>query len=88
MAKTATGLLSRDLEFEIIGDYTHPSPLLQKKGRNLFNPPLWCSFGGRPGTVGIVAGLKKGQNIRNREGLWPQLTGKRASWPVNKRCWV
>lgn len=32
MAKTATGLLSRGLEFEIIGDYTHPSPLLQKKG--------------------------------------------------------
>lgn len=31
MAKTATGLLSRDLEFEIIGDYTHPSPLLQNK---------------------------------------------------------
>lgn len=63
-------------------------PFPTKKGGNLFNLPLWCSFGGRPGTVGIMAGLKKGQNIRNREGLWPQLTGKKASWPVNKRCWV
>lgn len=25
------GLLSRDLEFEIIGDYTHPSPFPAKK---------------------------------------------------------
>lgn len=32
VAKTAAGLLPRDLEFEIIGDYTHPSPFLQKKG--------------------------------------------------------
>lgn len=60
MAKTATGSLSGDLEFEIIGDYTHPSPFPAKKKKNLLNPPLWCSFGGRPGTVGIHHWPKKG----------------------------
>lgn len=59
MAETALGSLSRGLEFEIIGDYTHPSPFLKKKKRNLFNPPLWCSFGGRPGTAGIHHRPKK-----------------------------
>ena len=62
MAKTAPGSLSRGLEFEIIGDYTHPSPFLKKKKkkkRNLFNPPLWCSYGGRPGTAGIHHKPKK-----------------------------
>lgn len=35
-------------------------PLSCKKKQNLFNPPLWCSFGGRPGTVGIHHWPKKG----------------------------
>lgn len=34
-------------------------PFSEKKKRNLFNPPLWCSFGGRPGTVGIHHRPKK-----------------------------
>lgn len=59
MAKTSPGSLSRGLEFEIIGDYTHPSPFLKKKRRNLFNPPLWSSFEGRPGTAGIHHSPKK-----------------------------
>lgn len=59
MAKTSPGSLSRGLEFEIIGDYTHPSPFLKKKKRNLFNPPLWSSFEGRPGTAGIHHSPKK-----------------------------
>lgn len=36
MAETAPpGLLSRDLEFEIIGDYTHPSPFPAKKNKKV-----------------------------------------------------
>lgn len=31
----------------------------KKRKRNLFNPPLWCSFGGRPGTAGIHHRPKK-----------------------------
>lgn len=39
----------------------HPlSSEKKKKKRNLFNPPLWCSFGGRPGRVGIHHWPKKG----------------------------
>lgn len=63
MAKTPPGSLSRGVEFEIIGDYTHPSPFSEKKKEkkkgNIFNPPLWCSFGGRPGTGGIHHRPKK-----------------------------
>lgn len=92
MSKTATGLLSRDLEFEIIGDYTRPSPFLQKKKKKKSEicliPHSGAASEGVQGRLASITGLKKGQNIRNREGLWPRLTGKKASWPVNKRCWV
>lgn len=76
-----------------IWDYRwlHSSIPFCEKKRNLFNPPLWCSFWGCPGTAGWLAsitGLKKTQNIRNQEEPWPWLAGKKASWPANKRCWV
>lgn len=35
-------------------------PFPAKNHPNLFNPPLWCSFGGRPGIVGIHHWPKKG----------------------------
>lgn len=35
MAQTAPGSLSRGLEFEIIGDYTHLSPFLEKKDKSV-----------------------------------------------------
>lgn len=34
-------------------------PFPAKKKWNLFNPPLWCSFGGRPGTASIHHWPKK-----------------------------
>lgn len=34
-------------------------PFSEKKKRNLFNPPLWSSFEGRPGTAGIHHSPKK-----------------------------
>jgi len=40
MAKTARGSLSRGLEFEIIGDYTHPSPFLKKRREICLIPSL------------------------------------------------
>lgn len=53
MAKTSPGSLSRGLEFEIIGDYTHPSPFLKKK-REICLIPL-----SGPGTAGIHHSPKK-----------------------------
>lgn len=78
MVKTAAGSLSRDLEFEIIGDYTHPSPF-QIKRRNLFNPPLWCSFAGCPGTAGLHHRPKKKTHITygTRRSAGPSLQGWR-----------
>lgn len=73
MAKTTTGLLSRDLEFEIIGDYTHPSPFLRKKKKKneiCLIPHSGAASEGVQGGLASITGLKKGQNIRNREGLW------------------
>lgn len=92
MAKTAPGSLSRGLEFEIIGDYTHPSPFLQKKRKKekeiCLIPLSGAASEGAQGRLASITGLKKAQNIRNQEEPWPRLAGKKASWPANKRCWV
>lgn len=56
MTKTASGLRPRIWDYR----WLHSSiPFSAKKKRNLFNPPLWCSFGGRPGTAGIHHRPKK-----------------------------
>ena len=91
MAKTAPGSLSRGLEFEIIGDYTHPSPFLKKKKKKkeiCLIPPSGAATEGAQGRLASITSLKKAQNIRNQEEPWPRLAGKKASWPANKRCWV
>ena len=91
MAKTAPGSLSRGLEFEIIGDYTHPSPFLKKKKKKkeiCLIPLSGAATEGAQGRLASITSLKKAQNIRNQEEPWPRLAGKKASWPANKRCWV
>lgn len=63
----------RDLEFEIIGDYTHPSPFLPKKKRKskiCLIPHSGAASEGVQGWLASIIGLNKGQNIRNREGFW------------------
>lgn len=88
MAKTSPGLLSRGLEFEIIGDYTHPSPFLKKKREICLIPLSGAASKGAQGRLASITALKKAQNIRNQEEPWPRLAGKKASWRANKRCWV
>lgn len=88
MAKTSPGSLSRGLEFEIIGDYTHPSPFLKKKREICLIPLSGPASKGAQGRLASITALKKAQNIRNQEEPWPRLAGKKASWRANKRCWV
>lgn len=70
MAETAPGSLSRGLEFEIIGDYTHPSPFLKKREICLI-PLSGAASEGAQGRLAFITGLKKAQNIRNQEEPWP-----------------
>lgn len=58
MAERAPGLLSRDLEFEIIGDYTHPSPFLQKKSEICLIPHSGAASEGVQGWLASITGLK------------------------------
>lgn len=89
MAKTAPGSSSRGLEFEIIGDYTHPSPFLKKKAEICLIPLSDAASEDTKGRLASITDLKKlTHNIRNQDECWTRLAGKEASWPVNKRCWV
>lgn len=52
------GLLSRDLEFEIIGDYTHPSPFPAKKKSEICLIPLsGAASEGVQGRLASITGL-------------------------------
>lgn len=82
MAETAPSSLSRGPESEIIGDYTHPSPFLQKINQICLIPLSGVASEGALGWLASITGLKKAQNIRNQEEPWPGLQGRR---PVGQR---
>lgn len=56
------GLLSRDLEFEIIGDYTHPSPFPAKKSEICLIPLSGAASECVQGRLASITGWKKKKN--------------------------